>query len=142
MILHLVRDLTVDPYNVPDDFDDQVKKTFSEFTEGTVDDYMFEDQLYFIDLCVHSMHGNVDDNDGVMNCMKGYLEYEVKDLGEIPDEDDYLTLGFMEICYQAGKESQRMCSHDFVNCHSRHDEEVIEKVLIRIIKAVLDYEKE
>lgn len=141
MILHLVRDLTVDPYNVPDDFDYQVKKAFSEYTEGTADDYTFQDKLCFIDRCIHKMHGDKDTDDAVMDCMKEYMEYSIKNEGEIPDEDDYLTLEFMETCYNAGKESQRMYSHGYVGCKDRHDEEAVEKVLIRIIKAVLDYEK-
>lgn len=136
MKFDLPRGLIVDTNNIPDDFEKQVQKVFAEYTECTHRDYTYQDKLLFIDVCVHILHGDLDNDTAVMELMKDTFEYQVSEYGDFPDETDFLSTEFMEICYDAGAKSQ--CLY-FRN--SGHEVEKIEKMLIRIIKAVLDYEK-
>lgn len=138
MIFVLPRGLTVDTNNVPDDFENQVQKAFAGYTEMTSKDYAFQDKLLFIDVCVGILHGDKNDDDAVMNLMKDTFEYQVTEYGTFPNESDFLTTEFMEVCYKQGKENQYL---HFRNRGGDHEIEKIEKMLIRLIKAVLDYER-
>jgi len=132
--------LKVDLDCIPDDLEEQVQKVFSEYTEMTNPAFMYHDKLCFIDCMVEKLHGNKDSEDAVMDAMKDYLEYEVKEYGNIPDKDEYLDVGFMEHCYKLGQKSMEMYSHQFIKKQRKHDDEKIMKVLCRSIKAVMDYE--
>ena len=134
----LPRDLIVDTDNIPEDFEHQVQKVFAEYTELTAKDYTFQDKLLFIDVCVTILHGDKDNSEAVMELMKGTFEYEVSENGNFPDESDFLSTEYMEYCYAQGKDNQRLYSRYGVE---RKDEEKIEKMLIRLIKAVIDYER-
>lgn len=140
MIINLLRGLSFDLDNLPEDFEEQVTKAFAEYTECTHPDYTFQDKLLFIDVIVKLLHGDKEDSKAVMDLMKDTFEYQVSEYGDFPDESDFLTIEFMEYCYRQGKEDQRLYSRYGVD---RHDEEKIEKMLIRLIKTVLAYgEKE
>ena len=134
----LPRNLIVDIDNIPEDFEVQVQKAFAEYTEMTSKDYTFQDKLMFIDVCVNILHGEKDNSEAVMELMKDTFEYQVTEYGTFPNESDFLTTEFMEICYEEGKRSQKLYYRYGVN---RHEEEKIEKMLIRLIKAVIDYER-
>lgn len=138
MKFRLPRDLVVDTDNLPEDFENQVQKVFAEYTELTARDYTFQDKLLFIDACVNILHGKKDNREAVMELMKDTFEYQVTEYGTFPNESDFLTTEFMEVCYEEGKRSQKMYSKYGVD---RHEEENVEKMLIRLIKAVIDYER-
>ena len=102
--------------------------------------FMYHDKLCFIDVMVKKLHGNKDADDAVMDAMKDYMEYEVKEYGNIPDKEDYLDIGFMEHCYNLGQRSMELYSHQWKEQQRKHDDDKIMKVLCRAIKAVMDYE--
>lgn len=138
MIINLPRGLSFDLDHLPDDFEEQVKRAFSEFTELTHPDYTFQDKLMFIDVAVENLNGNKSAHKAVMEMMKDSFEYQVEEYGDFPNESDFLSVEFMEECYKKGQKSQRLFSRYNVD---RHEEEKIEKMLIRLINAVLSYEK-
>lgn len=138
MIINLPRGLSFDLDYLPDDFEEQVKKAFAEYTSLTHSDYTFQDKLMFIDVSVRLLHGQRDSHEAVMELMKDSFEYEVEANGCFPNESDFLSVEFMEYCFEEGQESQRLYSRYNVD---RHEEEKIEKMLIRLINAVLSYEK-
>lgn len=140
MKIRLPRDIYVDIDNVPENFEEIIQKSFSEFTEMTAEAYTFEDQLYYIDLCLHYLHKEQDPDDEVMDEMKQRFEYEIKEYGEFPDENDFLSTEFMEDCYELGKKKHELYSKDYAE--NWHDNEKIEKILIRVIKAVMAYGEE
>ena len=142
MIIRLPRKLTVDLDNIPDDFDQIIRDTFRDYTEGTRDDYCFEDKLCFIDRCVELLRSVKDPDDEVMELMKDYLEYEVRECGSIPDEGDYLSIEFMENCFRAGREKSRLFSYSEKYARNRRDHEKVEKLLLRIMRVVIDYDPE
>ena len=105
MKIILPRGLEVDLDNIPEDLEVLVAECFKEYTEATNPKYMYHDKLAFIDLMIRKIHGNKDPEDAVMDAMKDYLEYEVKEYGNIPDQSDYLDFSFMEQCYNLGRRS-------------------------------------
>lgn len=140
MIVTLPRRLEVDIDNVPSDFEEQVQKCFSEYTEMTNPRFMYHDKLAFIDRMVELLHETKDSDDAVMDLMKERLEFEVNEYGEFPDERDYLSIEFMEQCFKEGRRSRELYSHEWSKNQRKHDDDKIMKALCRAIKAVMDYE--
>ena len=136
MTITLPRGLEVDPYNLPDDFEKQIQDVFTDYTEGTKDAYTFQDKLCFIDHCIEDCHGTGDSDDIVRADLKNRIEHEIE-YGDFPDRDEYFSFESMVYYYDLGKESQRLYSRDFKD---HHDKEAIEKMLIRIMKAILTWE--
>ena len=141
LIVILPKGLTADVYDLPKDFESQVQKAFSEFTEGTAKDYTFMDKLRFIDLASYYLHGGKDEEEAVRELIHDKLDYNLDEFGTFPDESDYLSTEFMEMCYSEGRRSQRLDSDRFKDVDSYKDREQIEKMLLRFIKAVIDYER-
>ena len=141
MIVKLPMDMKVDVYNLPKDFEKQVQEAFAKFTTGTAKDYTYQDKLYFIDLATKYLHGDREEDTAVRKLMIDYFEAELDEYGRIANEDDYFSIEFMEQCYQNGAESQRLHSQHFEGVKDHHDREKIEEMLVRFIKAVMDYEQ-
>ena len=107
LIVILPKGLSFDVYDLPNDFEEQVQKAFSEFTEGTAKDYTFMDKLRFIDLASYYLHGGKGEDEAVRELIHNKLDYELDEFGNFPDESDYLSVEFMEMCYSEGRRSQR-----------------------------------
>lgn len=142
MTVNLPMEMTVDVYNLPNDFEIQVQRAFADFTSGTSKDYTYQDKLRFIDLASEYLHGEKNSDEAVRKLMHDKFDYELDDQGRFADETDYYCTEFMEQCYQDGAESQRLHSRTFEGVKNHHDREKIEEMLVRFIKAVIDYEKE
>ena len=142
MIVTLQCNLEFDVNHLPEDFEEQVQNAFARYTKGTAKDYTYQDKLCFIDVAVRKLHGDKNTEEAVREIMHDVMDYQLDEYGDIPDKSDYLSTDFMEHCYSKGKESQRLYSHNFAGAESHsHDEENIMKMLIRLIKVVLDYER-
>lgn len=138
MIVKLPRGLEVDIDNIPDDFEAQVQKCFSEYTIGTAEEYTYQDKLSFIDLCVKYIHGDMDPDDAVMCLMTESMEHDLRN-GEFPRESDYYSLEYMSYCYDRGRHSQKLSSDEFAE--DRHKREKIEMLIFRILKVIVNWEK-
>ena len=141
LIVILPKGLSVDVYDIPDDFESKVKKAFGEFTQGTAKDYTFMDKLRFIDLATYYLHGAKGDDEVVRKLIHEKLDYDLDEFGSFPDESDYLSVEFMEMCYMEGRRNQRLDSDNFANIECYKDREQIEQMLLRFIKAVIDYKE-
>ena len=141
LIVILPKGLSVDVYDIPDDFESKVKKAFGEFTQGTAKDYTFMDKLRFIDLATYYLHGAKADDEVVRKLIHEKLDYDLDEFGSFPDESDYLSVEFMEMCYMEGRRNQRLDSDNFANIECYKDREQIEQMLLRFIKAVIDYKE-
>lgn len=106
--INLVRDLAVDPENIPTDFAKQVRRTFEEYTECTKPDYRHEDKLMFIDVCVKCLRGDKSEEEIVKREILEHAEFQLDEYGELPDANDYNCLEFMEQCVGAGCESAKL----------------------------------
>jgi hypothetical protein len=140
MTIELPRGLEIDLDDIPDNLEEQVQKCFAEYTDGTNPKFMYHDKLCFVDVMVKKLHGDKDSYYAVMDAMKDYLEYEVREYGNIPSKEDYLDVEFMEHCYKLGQRSVEMYSHEWQKKQRKHDDDKIMKVLCRAVKAVMDYE--
>lgn len=137
MIIELLRGLRIDIDNVPENLEELVAQTFSDYTEGTNRDYTFEDKLLFIDTMVQNLH-HADSTDAVYDEIKSRFEYELDECGHIAGEDEYYSMEFMEQCYERGQKDAELYSFDFAK--NRHDNEKIMKILVRVIKTVINWE--
>lgn len=140
LMVTLPKGLSVDVYELPEDFEAKVQKAFSEFTQGTAKDYTFMDKLRFIDLASYYLHGSVDEEEAVRELIHKKLDYELDEFGRFPDESDYLSIEFTEMCYLEGRRNQRLDSDSFKDADSYKDREQIEKMLLKFIEAVIGYE--
>ena len=130
--------ITIDTENLPDNLDEIVQDAFAKYTHGTTPEAMYLDKLSFIDDIVQCMHGMVNESEAVHDLMVEYFSHEI-DQGEIPDEDDFLSMDFMEVCFAAGVRSATLYSNDgYVNEY--HENRRVMQVLVRIIRAVMDYQ--
>lgn len=139
MKIKLPRGLEYDLDNIPEDFDEQIRKTFGEFTEGTSEEYRYQDKLHFIDTCVKLLRKVKSETEEVRDVMHEHFDY-ILDNGEFPDESDYLSVEFMEDCFERGACKARLYG-EYREKGSRSDEKIM-KLLCRIIKVVMDYPDE
>lgn len=142
MIIRLPRRVEIDLDNIPEDFDQIIRNAFRDYTKGTRDEYCFEDKLCFIDRCVELLHNVGDPDDEVMKLMKDRFECEIREYGTFPDESEFLSIEFMEHCYNMGREKARLYPGTERFAKNRSDHEKIEKLLLSIMRVVIDYEPE
>ena len=136
MKIKFPRNVVVDTDNIPQDFEEQIRVSFEAYTEGTAEAYTYQDKLAYIDVCRKYLHRAEDTSDCVLALMKEYLEYNVTEQGEIPDKEDYLSVEFMETCYENGRTN--LYDH-YTRDHNIDD--IIMDLLARAIKVVINYEK-
>lgn len=121
--------------NIPADLEEQVQRSFFEYTSGTNPEYMFLDKLSYIDRCLELLHNEVDASIEVRNLVKEDFAYQLDEYDEFTDESSYLSIDFMERCYNLGKDKHKLYSHYYTNDH-RTNEKVMQ-VLARVIDTVM-----
>lgn len=136
--INLPRGLEVNIFDLPEDFKEQVEQAFREYTSGTAKAYMYVDKLGFIDRCVEHLNGDKDSDDVVNSLVEEATIAEWRSNGEIIKEDDIYSFEFMENCYRKGKEDAKLNSHFGTDDYHIYDQ--IQKVLVRIIRVVMNYE--
>ena len=136
MIIKFPRNVVIDTDNIPEDFEGLIRKSFEEYTDGTAKTYTYQDKLAYIDCCREYLHKAEDSYSCVKELMKDYFKYQLDEQGEIPDKEDYLSVEFMETCYDAGKTN--LYSH-YTGDH--HIDDKIMDLLVRAIKVVINYEQ-
>lgn len=144
MIIRLPRNLEIDINNMPDDFDDIIRKAFRDYTEGTHEDYRYCDKLSFIDRCVELLHRDTDADTEIKNLILERTEYELDEYDDFPEKDEFWSMDFMCECYDKGKKDSQMYStyyseRECINKCDKHLNDKIMKLLVRIIKIVINY---
>lgn len=140
--LEFPRGLVVDVERVPDNFDELIAKAFTEYTHGTAKAYTYQDKLAFIDKCREYAYNvaQFDTGDEVRGLIKTEFARELDDFGEIPDAEDFLSIGFMEQCYNEGFQKGKCDLYgSFKN--DRHVDEKIMQLLYRAIQVVIGWEE-
>lgn len=136
--INLPRGLEMNIFDLPEDFKEQIEQAFREYTSGTAKTYMYVDKLRFIDRCVEYLNGDENSDDVVNSLVEEAMIAEWRNNGEIIEEDDIYSIDFMEDCYRKGKEDAKLNSHFGTDDHHIYDQ--IQKVLVRIIRVVMNYE--
>lgn len=142
MIVKFPGKIEVDIFHVPADFEDRIKKAFSEYTNGTRNDYTYQDKLCWIDNMVTKLHKAGDSWDAVKDLLMERFEYELDECGDLPDRDDFESVDFMQECYNRGREDGRLY-YQFEDDHGIRDHHVYDRVMqleYRAIKAVMEWE--
>lgn len=139
-MIKLPRGLEVDIFHLPENFDEEIKRTFREYTLETSRDYRDCDRLGYIDCCVSHINGDKDRYDVVDEKVKDFISYQWEEYGQLDNKDDVYSIDFMADCYSDGVQNAVLCSHFGSNDHHIYDQ--IQHVLARIIKIVANYEDE
>lgn len=136
--INLPRGLEVDIFNLPDNFDEEINRVFGEYTQKTVKDYRDCDRLRFIDCCVRHINGNKKSYDVVDEKVEDFITAQWREYGQLDNKDDVYSADFMADCYSAGVQNAVLCSHFGTDDHHIYDQ--IQKVLVRVITIVMNYE--
>lgn len=136
--VELPRGIEVDIFNLPEDFEEQIKESFKGYTAETAKEYRYCDKLGYIDCCIKHLNCGKRSDDIVNEMVEGRILHVWRENGEIIGKDDIYCFEFMEECYDRGKEDVRLDSHFGSDDHHIYDQ--IQKVLVQIIKIVMDYE--
>lgn len=137
-MVKLPRGIKVDIFDLPKDFEEQIKDSFRGYTEETAKEYRYCDKLGYIDCCIRHLNGDKCSDDIVNEMVEGRILYEWRENGEIIEEDDIYCFEFMEDCYGRGKEDASLYSHFGSDDHHIYDQ--IQKVLVKVITIVMNYE--
>jgi len=136
--LNLPRGLRIDIYNVPEDLEAQVQKTFGEYTEGTSSDYTDEDRLCFIDVMMKNIR-QADPYDKVNEMIKDRFSWELEEQGRIMDSDEFYDgTDFFAECYEAGQKAAQLR----YKCDDHHINDIVNPIIVRVIRAVMDWSPE
>mgnify|MGYP006873063398 CR=1 FL=1 len=141
-IIEIRPGIRIDIYNPPEDFEDQIKASFWEYTTGTHKDFTYQDKLSFIDQIVESLHKAGDEWDAVKNLLIDQFEYDLDNGFGLPDTEDYNSLEFMQECYSRGVEDHKL-HYQFEDKNGFKDHHVYDKIMMleyRAIKAVIEWE--
>ena len=139
MIITLPRGIKVDTENIRPDLAEIVSREFGKYTTGTSEAYTYQDKLCFIDLMTEKLH-DADSSEKVRRYIKDTFNRRLDEYGEIADESEFLTIEFMETCYDIGQEDHRLYSTKFTE--DWHTNEKIMQIEMIVIKAVMDWKKE
>lgn len=136
--IFLPRGLKFNIFDLPEDFEEQVSHAFAEYTEGTSDDYTYQDKLSFIDLTVERLNNGSDAGTCINELVEEQFAHEWEENGTIMSEDDVYCAEFMEMCFETGQQKAKLNSHFGTGDHHIYDQ--IMKVLVQIITIVMNYD--
>lgn len=138
MIIRLPHIEQISTEQLPNNFDDLVRESFAKFTQGTSKYYRFVDKLLYLDnLRKYYTTDFKYDYDAVKKIMTNYFEFKIDEFEEFPDERDFLSTEFMEVCFKEGFFPLRR--YYDLDSSSRNDR--VQKTILRIIQLVVNYEE-
>ena len=126
----------IDTDNITPDFEEKIKKSFAVYTRGTNPDYMYQDKLSYLDAVRRAAHNCMDSGEAVRDLIKDKFAYELDENGIFAEEEDFLSIEFMEMCFDMG--FLPFYSKDY-SSRQRGNEKVM-KVLLDVIRIVVNYE--
>lgn len=140
--IELPRGVVVDVFNLPDDFEEQIKESFRGYTVGmgtaTAKEHRYCDKLGYIDFCVRYLNDDKYSDDVVNDMVENRILYEWRENGKIIQENDVYCFEFMKDCYRKGNENAKLYSHFGSDDHHIYDQ--IQKVLVKVITIVMNHE--
>lgn len=136
--IELPRGVVVDVFNLPDDFEERIIKSFKDYTAEMEKEYRYRDKLGYIDCCVQHLNGdNKNPYDIVNDIVENRILYEWREYREIIKESGVYCVDFGYDCYQKGEENAKLYSHFGSDDHHIYDQ--IQKVLVKVITIVMNY---
>lgn len=138
MIIKLPWIEPIDTLDLPENFEELVKKSFREFTRGTKKEYRHEDKLLYLDNLRKAYLREDNPEKAVRNLVSKETMYQLEEYGEMPDTGDILSVDFMETCY---KEGFRPFYYPYDEVSGDRNSKTL-SVILDIIKIVVNYEEE
>lgn len=138
--------LEFDIFHLPKDFADQIRADFAAFTSGTTKEFMFSDKLSYVDKVVAQINEIEDPEAGVTELVVDKFEKTWTEDGDMISFEDIYNEDFLENCYKAGQQSQKLDLSYFrmKNASKVHhvldDFDEIQKFLVKVITIVMNYE--
>lgn len=71
--IRLPRGIKVDIFNLPEDFEEQIKESFRGYTDETAKEYRYCDKLGYIDRCIEYLNGGKHSDDIVNEMVEGRI---------------------------------------------------------------------
>lgn len=139
MVITLPRGIKIDIDRVPGNLEEIVQKSFDEYTKGTSRAYTYEDRLMYIDVMMKNIW-HADAQRDVQKLILDRFKYNLDDQGELTEPEEFLSVSFMEDCYNLGHDRTRLRCRGVTE--DRHDDEKIMKIIERVIRAVMNWESE
>lgn len=135
MLIRLPRDLVVDTEKAPEHLEEIVKDNFKKYTSETRKEYRYQDKLAYIDLVRKRVWHGEDPHEKVLQLILDRQRTEIDNTGKIPDTSEFYCMEFMKKCFREG----------FMPLYGRYtgieyEDERAMMVMLRIIKAVADYQ--
>lgn len=137
MIINLPWVEPINTQNLPENFEELVKKSFREFTKGTRKEYQHEDKLMYLDNLRKSYLREDNAEKDVRNLIQRKVMQDLEEYGEMPDTGDILSVEFMEICYDEGFRP----FHHYYDWASASRNSKALSVILHIIKIIVNYEE-
>lgn len=126
--------------NPPDNLEDIVQTYFGDYTSGTADEYMDDDKLAYIDLLRDKIHPEQhDENEATEEMLTDWFRYELENTEEAPDASDCWDTEFFAECYRRGNKDLYAKQYGY-KAMDHHSYDKIHHALVRIIKAVMDFD--
>lgn len=125
----------IDALALPENFEELVKKSFSDFTSGRAKDYRFQDKLLYLDNLRMLLYPE-NSSDAVTALIGEKVKSELEASREMPDAEDILSVDFMKECYKAGFKPMHACFEK--NSTSLND--LTLKAIFKIVQIVINYE--
>ena len=91
-MVKLPRGIEVDIFDLPEDFEEQIKESFKGYTAETAKEYRYCDKLGYIDCCIKHLNGGKRSDDIVNEMVEGRILYEWRENREIIEEDEAYCL--------------------------------------------------
>ena len=147
MIIRLPWTSPIDTLNLPEDFEDQVKESFKDFTKGTSTDYTWMDKMTYISRLplIFRNTTNLSDltiaeGEVIKDLIHERSDYELEEEDDVIDRDDIYSFDFMCKCFAEGMRYMKPLQEYEPSSCSKNDE--TEKVMFRIMQIVIDWEPE
>ena len=137
MIIDLPRGVKIDIDHVPENLEEIVQRAFGEYTHGTSKYYTFEDRLMFIDVMMKNIW-HADAGRDVNGLIMDRFRYVLEDQGELTEPEEFLSVPFMQDCYDLGRNKARLRCRGVTD--DRNSDEKIMKIVERAIRAVMNWE--
>ena len=130
----------IDLVNPPENLEEIVQTYFGDYTSGTADEYMDTDKLAYVDLLRDKIHPEkYDAEEATEQMLVDWFKGDLENSDEAPDASSYWDVEFFAECYREGNKDLYSKQYGYKKME-HHVYDKIHHTLVRIIKAVMDFD--
>jgi hypothetical protein len=148
MIVKLPHIEAFNPMMLPDDFDEQIRKSFEFYTKDTNERYTWMDKLQYIQTLPKWFDDRADrylsNYDRAEKEVKEIISnrtcWKIEDENDVPDRDEFFSYDFMVECYERGNEdAEKAVRMVQQRGNGSHESDEAMRVMLRIIRDIVDW---